>query len=36
LYAVVDGIVPDRDGKIHAGPNAVILPLSTSAAGVSQ
>ncbi len=36
LYAVVDGIVPDRDGKIQAGPNAVILPLSTSSAGVSQ
>jgi hypothetical protein len=33
LYAVVDGIVPDRDGKIHAGPNAVILPPSTSSAG---
>ena len=25
LY-VVDGIVPDRSGKVQAGPNAVILP----------
>jgi hypothetical protein len=29
-FRVVDGIVPDRDGKIQAGPNAVILPPSAS------
>src|SRR6185295_690390 len=27
---VVDGIVPDRSSKYQAGPNAVILPPSTS------
>jgi hypothetical protein len=27
LFAlVVDGIVPDRNAKVQAGPNAVILP----------
>jgi len=25
-FLVIDGIVPDRTGKIQAGPNAVILP----------
>ncbi len=25
-FMVIDGIVPDRTGKIQAGPNAVILP----------
>jgi hypothetical protein len=29
-FMVVDGIVPDRSGKYQAGPNAVILPPSTS------
>jgi hypothetical protein len=29
-FLVVDGIVPDRTGKFQAGPNAVILPPSTS------
>lgn len=30
-FRVVDGIVPDRNGKILAGPNAVILPPPNSA-----
>ena len=29
-FQVIDGIVPDKNGKILAGPNAVILPPSTS------
>ena len=29
-FLVVDGIVPDRTGKFQAGPNAVILPPSTT------
>jgi hypothetical protein len=29
-FYVVDGIVPDRSGKFQAGPNAVILPPSSS------
>jgi hypothetical protein len=33
---VVDGIVPDRSGKFRAGPNAVILPPSSSSAGKKQ
>jgi hypothetical protein len=33
---VVDGIVPDRNGKIQAGPNAVILPPSTSSTDKRQ
>jgi len=35
-FLVIDGIVPDRDGKIQAGPNAVILPPSTSATNKRQ
>jgi hypothetical protein len=31
-FRVVDGIVPDPSGKFQAGPNAVILPPSTSSA----
>jgi hypothetical protein len=33
---VVDGIVPDKSGKIQAGPNAVILPPSTSSVNGRQ
>ena len=29
-FYVIDGIVPDRTGKFQAGPNAVILPPSSS------
>jgi hypothetical protein len=28
-FAVVDGLVPDRNAKVQAGPNAVILPPKT-------
>jgi len=35
-FLVIDGIVPDRDGKIQAGPNAVILPPSTSSTNKHQ
>jgi hypothetical protein len=31
-YRVTDGIVPDRTGKILAGPNAVIPPPPTFSA----
>jgi hypothetical protein len=33
---VVDGIVPDRSGKFQAGPNAVILPPSSSVTNKNQ
>ena len=29
-FLIIDGIVADKNGKIQAGPNAVILPPSTS------
>src|SRR4030095_156833 len=35
-FLVVDGIVPDRSGKFQAGPNAVILPPSTSSTNKQQ
>jgi hypothetical protein len=36
LYSlVVDGIVPDRNAKVQAGPNAVILPPTASAANTN-
>jgi hypothetical protein len=31
-FAVVDGLVPDRNAKVQAGPNAVILPSKESQA----
>jgi hypothetical protein len=33
---VVDGIVPDRNSKTQAGPNAVILPPTANNSGTSQ
>jgi len=36
LYAIVDGIVQDRNAKVQAGPNAVILPTSASATDAKQ
>jgi hypothetical protein len=33
---VVDGIVPDRNSKVQAGPNAVILPPTANNNGQSQ
>ena len=33
IFGVADGIVPDRNAKVQAGPNAVILPPSAGAAG---
>lgn len=36
-FYVIDGIVPDRNAKVQAGPNAVILPPPTSQTiGASQ
>jgi hypothetical protein len=32
-FAVVDGLVPDRNAKVQAGPNAVILPPKNESAG---
>jgi hypothetical protein len=35
-FRVIDGIVADKNGNIQAGPNAVILPPSTSSTNGHQ
>jgi hypothetical protein len=35
-FLIIDGLVADKNGKIQAGPNAVILPPSTSSTNGHQ